>query len=317
MGELMFRLRIAIAVFALAATGWSAEKAKPSTPAAKKSALNRAALEAYVRHLFVWGPQIQVTVDEPKPSQLPGFLEVGVHATAGNARQDEKFYVSQDGQKIVRGQVFDVNLNPFKPELDKLKTEFQPSFGTPGAPVVLVIFSDFQCPYCREEAKMLRENVVATYPKQVRVYFKDLPLEQIHNWAKPAALAGRCVFRQNAGMFWRYHDWVFEAQDKLTAENFRDKVMEFANQNDLDSLQLRQCLDTKATLAEVEKSVAEARELRVMSTPTLFVNGRRIPARIGWPELKQVIDFEIEYQKTAKNAGEDCGCEVKLPTPLN
>lgn len=313
----MFRLRIAIAVFALAATGWSAEKAKPSTPAAKKSALNRAALEAYVRHLFVWGPQIQVTVDEPKPSQLPGFLEVGVHATAGNARQDEKFYVSQDGQKIVRGQVFDVNLNPFKPELDKLKTEFQPSFGTPGAPVVLVIFSDFQCPYCREEAKMLRENVVATYPKQVRVYFKDLPLEQIHNWAKPAALAGRCVFRQNAGMFWRYHDWVFEAQDKLTAENFRDKVMEFANQNDLDSLQLRQCLDTKATLAEVEKSVAEARELRVMSTPTLFVNGRRIPARIGWPELKQVIDFEIEYQKTAKNAGEDCGCEVKLPTPLN
>ncbi len=313
----MFRLRIAIAVFALAAPGGSAEKAKPSTPAAKKSALNRAALEAYVRHLFVWGPQIQVTVDEPKPSQLPGFLEVGVHATAGNARQEEKFYVSQDGQKIVRGQVFDVNSNPFKPELDKLKTEFQPSFGTPGAPVVLVVFSDFQCPYCREEAKMLRENVVATYPKQVRVYFKDLPLEQIHNWAKPAALAGRCVFRQNAGVFWRYHDWVFEAQDKLTAENFRDKVMEFANQNDLDSLQLRQCLDTKATLAEVEKSVAEARELRVMSTPTLFVNGRRIPTRIGWPELKQVIDFEIEYQKTAKNAGEDCGCEVKLPTPLN
>lgn len=317
MREFMFRLRIAMAVVALAATGWSAEKGSPSSPAAKKSALNRAALEAYVRHLFVWGPQIQVTVDEPKPSQLPGFLEVGVHATAGSARQDEKFYVSHDGQKIVRGQVFDVNLNPFKQELDKLKTEFQPSFGTPGAPVVLVVFSDFQCPYCREEAKMLRENVVANYPKQVRVYFKDLPLEQIHNWAKPAALAGRCVFRQNAGMFWRYHDWVFEAQDKLTAENFRDKVMEFANQNDLDSLQLRQCLDTKATLAEVEKSVAEARELRVMSTPTLFVNGRRIPARIGWPELKQVIDFEIEYQKTAKNAGEDCGCEVKLPTPLN
>jgi len=313
----MFRLRIAIAVFALAATGWSAEKANPSAPAGKKSALNRAALEAYVRHLFVWGPQIQVTIDEPKPSQLPGFLEVGVHAAAGNARQDEKFYVSRDGQKIVRGQVFDVNLNPFKPELDKLRTEFQPSFGTPGAPVVLVVFSDFQCPYCREEAKMLRDNVVATYPKQVRVYFKDLPLEQIHNWAKPAALAGRCVFRQNAGAFWRYHDWVFEAQDKLTAENFRDKVLEFANQHDLDSLQLRQCLDTKATLAEVEKSVAEARELRVMSTPTLFVNGRRIPARIGWPELKQVIDFEIEYQKTAKNAGEDCGCEVKLPTPLN
>ena len=162
---------------------------------------------------------------------------------------------------------------------------------------------------------MLRDNVLANYPKQVRVYFKDFPLEPIHPWAKPAAIAGRCVFGQNAPAFWQFHDWIFEHQSEITPENLKDKTLEFAKGKELDSLQLSRCIDNRETAAEVEKSVSEARNLKVNSTPTLFVNGRRIPSRIGWPELKQVIDFEIEYQKTAKNAGEDCGCEVKLPAP--
>ena len=53
----------------------------------------------------------------------------------------------------------------------------------------------------------------------------------------------------------------------------------------------------------------------VSSTPTIFVNGRRMVGAVDWPSLKRVIDFEIDYQKTAKNAGEDCGCSVTLPTP--
>ncbi len=285
-------------------------------PAAdKKSALDKPTLEAYVRHLFVWGPQIKVEISNPKASPLPGLMEVTVHASAGNATQDEVFYISKDGQTLVRGSMFDVKDNPFKADLDKLKTDLQPSFGTPGAPVVLVLFSDFQCPFCKEEAKMLRGNILSAYPKQVRVYFKDLPLDQIHPWAKPAAIAGRCVFKQTPAAFWDYHDWVYEHQAEITKDNFRDKALEFAKGKEIDALQFGRCMDTKATEAEVDKSVAEARELKVMSTPTLFVNGRRLPAQVAWPDLRQIIDQEIEYQKTAKNAGEDCGCEVKLPSP--
>jgi len=288
-------------------------KKAPAAP--KKSAMDKTTLEAYVRHLFVWGPHIKVEIDDPKPSALPGFVDVLVHASAGAARQDELFYVSKDGQRIVRGSVFEVTQNPFKPELDKLKTEFQPSFGTPGATVVIVVFSDFQCPYCKEEAKMLRTNIPSAYPKQVRVYFKDYPLDQIHPWARPAAIAGRCVFRQNPAAFWDYHDWIFEHQGEMSADNLRAKVLDWAKGKEVDTLQLGRCMDARATEEEVNKNAAEARELRVMSTPTLFVNGRRIASSIDWPNLRQVIDFEIEYQKTAKNAGEDCGCEVKLPAP--
>src|ERR1700704_5353948 len=80
----------------------------------KKSALDKATLEAYVRHLSVWGPQIKVEIGDPKPSSLPGMVEVKLHASAGAASQDEILYVSKDGQKIMRGVVFDVKENPFK-----------------------------------------------------------------------------------------------------------------------------------------------------------------------------------------------------------
>jgi len=247
---------------------------------------------------------------------LPGFYEVNVHASQGAASADETLYVSKDGQKIVRGAVFDVTQNPFKPELDKLHTDLSPSMGTPGAPVVIVLFSDFECPYCKEEAKALRSNLLATYPKEVRLYFKDMPLSQIHPWAMPAAIAGRCIFKQNPAAFWDYHDWIYEDQGNITADNLKAKILEFVKGRQIDPLQLEHCMDSKATEPEIEKSIAEAKALGVGGTPTLFVNGRLLTGPSAtWANLRQVIDYEIEYQKTAKNAGEDCGCEVKLSTP--
>jgi protein-disulfide isomerase len=290
----------------------AASKSQPAQ-APKKSALDRATLESYVRHLFVWGPQISVEVADPKPSkELPGFQAVTVHASAGGASQDEEFLVSKDGQKILKAMVFDVNQNPFKADLDKLNTQFSPSFGTPGAPVVIVVFTDFECPFCKEEAKMLRENLLSAYPKQVRVYFKDFPLEQIHPWAKMASIAGRCIFRQNAGAFWKYHDWVYEHQAELTPANFKEQVLEWAKGSQIDTLQLTRCLDTRSTAGEVDKSIAEGKALNINSTPTMFVNGRRLVGQVAWPNLREIIDYEIGYQKTAHNAGEDCGCEVSL-----
>jgi protein-disulfide isomerase len=305
----MFRTLVLSAL--LAATLLPAEKAP-----VKKSALDKPTLEAYVRHLFVWGSSIKVEVGNPKTSPLPGFDEVLVHASAGEASADETLYISKDGQKIVRGTFFEVDKNPFKPQLDKLHTELQPSFGTPGAPVVIVLFSDFECPYCKEEAKSLRANLVSTYPKEVRLYFKDLPLSQIHPWALPGAMAGRCIFKQNPAAFWDYHDWIYEAQGDINADNLKSKILEFVKGKEIDPVQLERCMDSKATQPEIDKSMAEAKALGVSATPTLFVNGRQlVGAQAAWANLRQVIDYEIEYQKTAKNAGEDCGCEVKLPAP--
>jgi len=301
-------------LFCITLLGCTLFAAPPTTE--KKSAFDKATFEAYVRHLNVWRPEIKVEVGDPKPSPMPGFKLVTVHASAGGASADFHYYVSQDGQKVVQGNLYDISENPFKPELDKLKTDLQPSFGTPGATVVLVEFSDFECPVCKEEAKMVRDNLLSTYPKQARFYFEEFPLDQIHPWARAAAIAGRCIFRQNAAAFWEYHDWIFAHQDDIKPDNVKDKVLEFAKGNkDIDAVALARCMDNKETEAEVNKSQALGKDLDVGATPTLFVNGRRLVGRLDWPTLRAVIDYEIDYQKTAKNAGEDCGCSIQLPTP--
>ncbi len=284
---------------------------------AKKTAFDKATMEAYVRHLWVLGPEFQVAILDPKPSaQLPGFKDVTVRLTRGLNSQEVSLMVSADGSRILRGDVYDINFNPFKKDLDLLKTQFQPSFGTPGAPVVLVEFSDMECPVCKGEAEMLRKNLVQTYPTQVRLYFKDFPIASLHPWAKAAAMAGRCIFRQNPPSFWEYHDWIFSHQEAITPDNLKSQVMDWAKgQKDLDALQLSKCIDEKATEKEVDANMAEGQTVGVDGTPTLFINGRRLPGGAEWPSIKRIIDYEIEYQKTAKNAGEDCGCELKLDAP--
>ena len=282
-----------------------------------KSALDKAQMEAYVRHLLAVIPEVDVKIDDPKPAPVANLLQVDVHFTYGARTQDETFYVTRDGKNLVRGLIYDLAQNPFQADLDKLKTDLSPSFGTAGAPVVLVIFADFQCPECKLEASTLRQNLLSAFPTQVRLYFKDMPLEQIHVWAKPAAMAGRCVFRQSPTAFWKYFDWIYEHQADITDENLKTQVLDFAKTaSDLDGVQLGRCLDTKATEAEVEASLAEARALHVDATPTMFINGRRLVGNYPWPNLQQLINGELNYQKSAQNAGEKC-CEIKIPSPLN
>lgn len=313
----MHKLFLACCAALLLAANAPAQKsaAAPAAPV-KKSALDKATLEAYIRHLYVMDSRINVQISDPTPSEVPGFENVVAHATMGPQSQDLKFLVSKDGSKILQANVFDVNQNPFKHDLDLLKTDRAPSMGTKGAPVVLVEFSDFQCPYCKAEAQELRKNLLQAYPTQVRLYFKTFPLEQLHPWAKAAAIASRCVYKQNPDAFWAYHDWIFEHQAEITPETLRDKVLGWAkDEKGIDSMQLQQCMDAKATENQVNEDQLEGQKLEVNGTPTLFVNGRRISNTIDWASLKNIIDYEIEYQKTAHNAGDDCGCDLELKLP--
>src|SRR5262249_50183526 len=156
--------------------------------------------------------QLNVTVNDPKPSVFAGFKEVRVRISQGAQFQDVSLYVSNDGKQIVQGNFYDITKNPFKPELDKLKTTGSPALGTAGAPVAIVVFSDLQCPHCKVEAEMLRKNLIQNYPTQVRLYFHNFPLTSLHPWAKAATTAKRCIFAQGNDAFWEYHDWVFAHQ---------------------------------------------------------------------------------------------------------
>ena len=267
----------------------------PAAPKGK-SALNKAALEAYLRHLELFRGTVNYQIDDPKPSKsLPGFSEVAVHLTFEGGGKDELYYVSADGQTIVQGEVYNISKNPFQKNLDRLTTTDRPAFGPANAPVTIVEFGDLECPDCKMEAPVLRHNVTETFGKQVRVYFQDFPLESIHPWARAAAIAGRCVYRQDHEAFWKFYDWIYNTQDEITPENLNSKVLGWAGQNNVDSLQLGRCMDTKATEPEVDRSIAEGHALDVRGTPTLFINGRKIGG-LQWPDLQLVINNELQYQ---------------------
>ncbi len=288
-------------------------------PAFAQTVFNKQKMEAYIRHQFMLPPTLKVIASDPRPSDVPGLLLVEVTVTDGAAtNQKVPFYVAQDGSKFIQGKSFDIREAPFTEELKHLKPDGAAIAGPASAPVSIYVFSDFQCQFCKEEAKVLRANLGTAYPKQVRLIFKDFPLEQIHPWAMAASIAGRCIANMNGENFWRYHDWIFDQQANLTAENLKPKITEFANSTGIDSMMLGQCMDTKATAKEVAQSMAEARALNVDRTPTLFLNGRRITGNVPWEQLKGIIDYEIEHARknpVAPKKDELC-CEVKLPIPF-
>ncbi|PWT98370.1 MAG: hypothetical protein C5B51_29460 [Terriglobia bacterium] len=267
----------------------------PARWAIAQPKLDKAALERYLRHVELFRGQVNFKIDDPKSSKaLPGFSEVTVHLTFDGGGRDYLYYVSADGQTIVKGDVYRMNQSPFQANLEKLTTDKQPSFGPANAPVTIVEFGDLQCPDCKMEAPVLHQEVPKAFPDRVRVIFKDYPLDSIHPWARAAAIAGRCVYRQDPQAFWKFYDWDYENQEEISTENLKSKVMGWAGQNGIDTLQLSRCIDTKASESEVNRSVAEGRALGITGTPTLFINGRKIGG-LRWQDLQFVINLELDY----------------------
>jgi protein-disulfide isomerase len=129
------------------------------------------------------------------------------------------------------------------------------SLGPKNAPVTMVLFSDFQCPFCSQMATGLMKEILPTEGDKVRLIFRQFPLA-MHSWARAAAEATACAGAQNDRYFWPLHDYIFAHQRELTIDNMTSKLAEQASQVDGD--------------------VAFGNEMKVSGTPTLFVNGMRV-----------------------------------------
>jgi protein-disulfide isomerase len=157
--------------------------------------------------------------------------------------------------------------------------------GNPKAPVSIVEFSDFQCPYCHRIEPTLKQ-VLAKYPDQVSLSFRDFPLRQIHPQAELAAEAARCAEEQ--GKFWEYHDALF-AGSKLD----RDALVEEARTLKLDDGRFEACLTAGKYKAEIDKDVQDGARAGVAGTPGFFINGIPLSGAQPLDSFTQVIDEEL------------------------
>ncbi len=299
-----------LALFLVSIPSWSAvEPVTPTTP----PKIDHARWETYLRYAEGYVADVKFAFEDPKPSSIPGFYEVVVHLSNGPNKLDRVYYVTADGQGIINGTIWNINDGPFASNLKVLPKE-GPSFGPADAPVSMVIFSDFQCPFCSELAKTIRKNLPAKYPNKVHVIFVDFPLASMHPWARAAAEGAHCLADQRPDAFWAFHDWIFDHQKEVNADNLRAKTMDLAQQLSLDQTKVGACLDAHTHAAEIDKSVELGRVLEIHQTPTFFVNGRTESGALDWTRIAALIDFELNRPKQfASQANDEKCCEVAIP----
>jgi protein-disulfide isomerase len=203
------------------------------------------------------------------------FLEDQARAAARNALL---------GELRKKGPAVTVMMEAPRRTIEVASTD--PALGSASAPVTIVEFSDFQCPFCQRATPTLKK-IQETYGDKVRLVWKDFPLTQIHKEAFKAAEAAHCAGEQ--GRFWPYHDRLFANQQALDLEALK----RYASETALDAAKFEQCLSTSKYAERVNTGIAEGTSLGVSSTPTVFINGRMMAGAYPYEAFASIVDEEL------------------------
>ena len=262
------------------------QSAAPASSADQDPVLKKA--ELFLRNYFAWGPDYKLKLGPLRPATDAGFYTVPVELTFNDQTSAGEVYVSKDGKTLVRGDMFEMAVDPFAENRAKLHTEGNPAQGAADAAVTVVEFGDLECPTCRAtepSVKFIKEQY------KIRFVFKDFPLKSIHPWAETAAIGARCAYIQSPDAFWKVHDALYENQDAIKTENITDNLVQFATGAGLDVAAFKACLSSNDAKKAVEKNRDDGIALDVNSTPTFFINGRPV---VGGDlnTIEHLIDFE-------------------------
>jgi protein-disulfide isomerase len=165
-------------------------------------------------------------------------------------------------------------------------TEGFPSLGPADAPITIVEFSDFQCPFCRRFYQETYKPLLDAYPGKIRFVYRDLPLTSIHPEAMPAAIAAACANEQDA--YWPYHDKLFGSE-----QLGKDVYLQYATDLKLDMTAFQECIASDRHTNAINKDADFAIKLGVNSTPTFFINGLAVVGAQPLSVFQQVIDKEL------------------------
>jgi len=279
-----------------AAHSASSVAAKPSQSSDSTHLPSEDEVNGFLQQTFGYDPQVTWKISSIKPSSAEGLAEVNVIMSSPQGQAAQKFFVSEDGKHAVVGEIIPFGKHPFEEARQLLQQHANgPARGPANAPVLLVEFSDLQCPHCKEAnptlEKLLNEN------SNVRFVFQSFPLPS-HNWAEKAAKYADCVARSSSSgsgstdAFWKFIDSVYAGQSDITAENADQKLTDLATQSGVKGPDIAACAATPEAQSRVQASIDLGQSLDVNSTPTVFINGR--PVGVGpnnYDVLKKLVDF--------------------------
>ena len=221
---------------------------------------------------------------QTNPGRVQGATLAQVHDPIKSLLIEQRMSAAHDAfiGKLREKVAVTVSLEPPR---QKVEIAGHPAKGPKGAPIELVEFSDFQCPFC-QRANPTVEQVLKTYGDKIHFVYRHYPLPN-HPNARPAAEAAACADEQ--GRFWQFHDELFGNPGKLS----NDELKQHAVTAGLDAARFNACFDGHRFKNDIDKDMREGNEAGVTGTPAFFINGRSLEGAQPFEAFKRVIDEEL------------------------
>lgn len=260
-------------------------------------------IRQYLQKHFHIGDLKDIALGAPTPSPLPGVFRRTLTVTTPNGPIKTDLFTDQAGEKVIIGQYLDLRTDPWgRINMEKLRLTDRATLGPDDAPVTVVEFADFECPFCARAFGEIETLVNDRYKGKLRLIFKNFPLA-MHPWARPAAIAAECIRRQNPADFWEFAQILYSSQAQIDPNNLRSRIDAYAKAAKLDGDALNQCMMGKSADEVIVQDQRDGMIAHVQSTPTFLING--IPV-VGLPEEKSfefVINSQLKGDQSASSSG--------------
>jgi protein-disulfide isomerase len=231
---------------------------------------------------------------------LPGIYGRMVKVSNGKQSVMVSLFTDREETKAIIGTYLDLKTDPWQHvDMSPVHLGDRPEIGPSNAPVTVIEFADFECPFCARAFGESETMVNSTYKGKLRLIYKYYPLNA-HPWAHTAALGAECARMQNPAAFWDFARYFYSDQGNINPGNVKEKIDAEAKKLSLDVPSLNACMAGKAAAARVAQDQGDGEAVHVSSTPTFFVNG--VPV-VGLPD-SQVFDYVINaaLKNNAKSA---------------
>ena len=274
----------------------SAQTKSTSTGASTTSSIaalpSEATVDAFLKQMFGWNQDLTWKIAEIKPAEAQGFAEVTAVFNTPQGQQVFRIYVSPDQKFAMTGDMVPFGADPFAAARADLKAANGPVHGPADAAVTIVEFGDLECPACKA-AQANINKLIQDEPK-AKLIFQNFPLETIHKWALLGAKYVDCIGRENNDAVWKFIATVYEHQGEITPETADTMLKGYAKDAGADPATVSACVAKPETEKHVRESLALGMKLGVTSTPTFFINGRKVVGfgnNTPYEVVKSMVDY--------------------------
>jgi protein-disulfide isomerase len=275
-------------------------------------------IEKQVRATFGVPPYVDVTVGERTPStEFAGYDHLVVKFSYEGQSQTRELLLNKDDKTLLSVLKMDLTRDPLAEVMAKIDLTGRPVRGNKDAKVTMVVYDDFQCPYCSRLHQTLND-LLKSYGDRIKVVYKDYPLVEIHPWAERAAIDSGCLAKQSEGAYWDFADYVHANGRQIQGEKRPlemqlaevDRItMDVGKRHSADAAALESCVKTQSN-TDLKASLKEASGMGVEATPAIFIDGMKLEGAVPEEELKLVLDKEL------KNVGAEIPAKP-VPAPGN